>query len=355
MSFAEPRRRTIESGDLVILHEVPATYVFLRVTPGQNYQSRNGMYRHDDMIKRPFGSRVPAYSRAGFSYAKPVFLLPPSPELWTLALHHRTQVLYDADIAWIVSALELRPGYKVFEAGTGSGSLTHALSRAVGPSGRVFTFDFHADRAAAAEQEFIANGLSNVTVNHGDVTSDTGFHVTVSDASSQGKINELGGVIGDAVFLDVPEPWLAMDSVCRVLRAGGVFVGFSPCMEQVQKAGEAMRRCGFVDIRMVECVSRGYESRKMRLVPPQLKRKAKKARVEQEEEEERKNEPKEEDEEKEEKEEEENEGQLAEQEDGEEGENGANGMDVWLARPDHYTRGHTGYLYAGRRFVPLQG
>jgi len=43
-------------------------------------------------------------------------------------------------------------------AGTGSGSLSTSLSRAVGPNGKVATFEFHKERAEIAAEEFKKNG-----------------------------------------------------------------------------------------------------------------------------------------------------------------------------------------------------
>ncbi len=117
-----------------------------------------------------------------------VYLLRPTPELWTLSLPHRTQILYVADIAYITMKLGVRPGSTVIEAGTGSGSMTHSLSRSVGSTGRVRSFEYHKPRYEAARYvmcvsgcsriftktsvEFEQHGLGNVTLQHRNVCKD---------------------------------------------------------------------------------------------------------------------------------------------------------------------------------------
>ena len=79
-----------------------------------------------------------------------VAVLHPTPELWTLALPHRTQILYTTDISQVTLQLELRPGSVVLECGTGSGSLSHAIARTITPHGHLYTFEFHEQRAETA-------------------------------------------------------------------------------------------------------------------------------------------------------------------------------------------------------------
>lgn len=76
------------------------------------------------------------------------------PALWAFSLPHRTQIIYPTDASMIVGQLDLLPGSRVLEAGTGSGALTHALAQAVWPNGHVSTFDFHEERVMRARVEF---------------------------------------------------------------------------------------------------------------------------------------------------------------------------------------------------------
>ena len=60
-------------------------------------------------------------------------------------------VVYPKDAAQIVAMADIFPGARVVEAGAGSGALTCSLLRAVGPSGRVSSYErreeFADDRA----------------------------------------------------------------------------------------------------------------------------------------------------------------------------------------------------------------
>ncbi|KAK3235047.1 hypothetical protein CYMTET_54736 [Cymbomonas tetramitiformis] len=232
---------TVKDGDLVIVYESHDRMKPVYVTAGKIYGSKFGNFSHDDWIGKSFGSKVTGKGRKGW-----VHLLAPTPELWTLSLTHRTQILYIADISLVVSYLQLRPGCVVLESGTGSGSLTTSFIRAVAPEGHVFTFEFHAGRAQTAREEFERNKLSKYVT------------VTTRDIEGQGFPEALAGK-ADGVFLDLPGPWKVVPSVAKSLRPDGVFCSFSPCVEQVQKTCEAMAANGFVDIETIEILLREYE------------------------------------------------------------------------------------------------
>jgi len=170
-----------------------------------------------------------------------------TPELWTLSLPHRTQILYAADISLICLRLGLRPGDIVVESGTGSGSLTHALARSVGPTGKVFTFEFSEDRVNKARVEFASHGLTDRVI------------CTHRDAVASGFQPECPSGVANAVFLDLPNPWGALQFAKNSLMPNGILCSFSPCIEQVQRVCEALPSLGFEEIRTFESLSRVFD------------------------------------------------------------------------------------------------
>ncbi|XP_073104525.1 uncharacterized protein [Elaeis guineensis] len=237
--------RHICEGDLVIVYERHDNMKAIKLQKDSVFQNRFGVFKHSDWIGKPFGSKVLS-NKGGF-----VYLLAPTPELWTLVLSHRTQILYLPDISFVLSYLEIVPGCLVLESGTGSGSLTTSLARAVAPSGHVYTFDFHEQRANLAREDFKRNGLSSLIT------------VTVRDIQGEGFPEEFCGS-ADSVFLDLPQPWLAMPSAGRMLKQDGVLCSFSPCIEQVQHSCEALKS-NFTDVRTFEVLLRTYEIKEVRM------------------------------------------------------------------------------------------
>ena len=112
------------------------------VTPGEALSCKFGVFEHADLVGAAFGARAEA-SAAQSSHRGHLYVLKPTPALWTRTLGHRTQIVYQRDISFIVLQLELRAGALVAEAGTGSGSLTCSLAAAVAPHGHVHTFEYH--------------------------------------------------------------------------------------------------------------------------------------------------------------------------------------------------------------------
>jgi tRNA (adenine57-N1/adenine58-N1)-methyltransferase len=241
-------RQTIKEGDLVIVWESNLKYVPLIIKRNATLSNRFGHFPHNSLIGLPYGTRVHAQkSIKGSSYGQGgfVILLRPTPELWTNALTHRTQILYLADISMICLLLNIQPGSIIVESGTGSGSLSTSIARSLAPSGHLHTFEFNIERVEKAKIDFKTLGIDHlISVNHRDVC---GLGFPLID----------GGV--DGIFLDLPSPWLCLESCTKILRIGGHLCSFSPCIEQVQRTCQLLTSLGFTDIRSFECLDRTYE------------------------------------------------------------------------------------------------
>ncbi|KAA8909847.1 adenine-N1--methyltransferase [Sphaerosporella brunnea] len=254
-------------------------------------QTRFGTFPHSSFISLPPGSQV----RASPSYPDPrdqrkrkrnsddqpaatgfVHVLAPTAELWTSSLPHRTQVVYTPDSSYILHRLGVKPGSQVIEAGAGSGSFTHAAARAAycgypdgrdglgwngEKKGKVWSFEFHAERAKKLREEIANHGLNGIVrITHKDVCAE-GFLVFEEEG-------ETISPAANAVFLDLPAPWLAIPHLTRTEQsaldpeAEVRICTFSPCIEQVTRTCATLRQYGWVDVQTVELSHQRLEVRR---------------------------------------------------------------------------------------------
>lgn len=239
---------------------------------------------HDDdteatvKTKQESGVETKAAVEAATGFAH---LLPPTPEIWTASLPHRTQVVYTPDYSYILHRIRARPGIVLIEAGAGSGSFTHAAARSVYSGlpgsadagseaglvkkprrGKIYSFEFHKHRAETLQAEIREHGLGDVVeLTHRDVCQD-GF-VPSSTIPAEMRVN--------AVFLDLPAPWLALKHLTRSPSSpldphtASHICTFSPCIEQVQRTITSLRSLGWLDIEMVEIAAKRIEVRRERV------------------------------------------------------------------------------------------
>lgn len=248
-------------GDIIIVQEKYNAVISVQLKRGEYLNNRYGRFAHDDIIGQPLGRRWEAKSHPGVGTGTQqcagfVHALSPTPELWSLAMLHRTQIVYPHDAAIIALHLDLRPGCILVEAGTGSGSASVAFARVVAPHGKVISFEFHQPRAKEAQKDFEGLGVSSVVQVNGGV-----------DVVKSGFVGVRDGEI-DAVFLDLPAPYLMDAEVARVLKPNGTVCTFSPCIEQVQRSVEMFRQGPFHSVKTVTAPVKTYETREQMLGTP---------------------------------------------------------------------------------------
>mmetsp|Transcript_37837 Transcript_37837/g.80821 ORF Transcript_37837/g.80821 Transcript_37837/m.80821 type:complete len:517 (+) Transcript_37837:100-1650(+) len=293
-----PARRLIQPGDLVVVFESFNELNFVYAAPNAIFSNRNGHFPHNDFIGKPYGCKIRSKNNHGLGF---LYLLRPTPELWTRSLPHRTQIVHELDASMIIHYLNLCPNMIVCESGTGSGAMSHAILRSIAPRGKLHTYEFNKMRVEKAREEFEGHGLQHlVEVHHRDVCGKRallgpknegggksgekvskcadGEGVSSSNSTIKDGIDEsgdnnqrqnsedddgkggfqLGQAVAHAIFLDLPEPWLAVPHAAHTIKPNGRICSYSPCMEQTQRTVAAFRKHGFHSLRTVEARLKEY-------------------------------------------------------------------------------------------------
>jgi tRNA (adenine57-N1/adenine58-N1)-methyltransferase len=233
-----------QPGDLALLVGLRHKHFIFPLMHGGSFHTHRGILYHDELIGKPWGSQV--FSHQG----SPFFMLQPSLADLLQDLKRSTQIMYPKDIGFILTSMSVGPGQTVLEAGTGSGSMTVALAYAVGPQGRVVSYERRPEFQALARKNLERLGLDGRAVFK---LGDIGDGFTETDV--------------DALFLDLPNPWDYIRQVRAALKPGGFFCNLVPTFNQVEKLLYALRREHFAFIEVCELLMRYYKPEPTRLRP----------------------------------------------------------------------------------------
>jgi len=168
------------------------------------------------------------------------------------SLPRRAQPIFPKDVGPILLWGDIYPGAVVVEVGTGPGALSMALLRAVGPHGRLISYETRADFAEMAQR--------NVQQFHGDSANWT---IKIADAFA--GIEERGV---DRITVDLAEPWRLLPQAAAALRPGGLVVGYVPTVLQVKQFVDGLRsHGGFSAIQSFETLVRFWHVKNLSVRP----------------------------------------------------------------------------------------
>jgi len=182
------RRGPFMAGEDVLLISPKQEERLITLTPGKAFGTHKGNLLHDDLIGKEDGCR--AWTAMGDEYRafRPTYIQ------FIMNQKRRAQIIYPKDTGAILMWADIFPGATVIEAGIGWGALTIKLLEAVGPAGRVISYE--------VREDFAQSGAKTVQRYLGEAEN---HEVKVRDIY-QG-IDERGV---DRIVLDLPEPWQAV-------------------------------------------------------------------------------------------------------------------------------------------------
>jgi tRNA (adenine57-N1/adenine58-N1)-methyltransferase len=241
-----PEGGRLRAGDSVLFIDRKEREYLRVLRPGTRVPLRGGTLQADQLIGLEEGRVVYTTAQEPFLMVRPTFaqLIPNLPR--------KAQVIYPKDIGPILVWGDIFPGATVVEIGTGPGALTMALLRAVGPDGRVISYEARADFAEMAQ--------GNVRRFYGDAPN-----WTIKLGNALDGIDERGV---DRMTVDISEPWLLLPAASVALRPGGLLLAYIPTALQVKQLVDGLRtHGGFGAVQSFETLLRFWHVKELSVRP----------------------------------------------------------------------------------------
>jgi tRNA (adenine57-N1/adenine58-N1)-methyltransferase len=236
-----PRRQPFRPGERALLVDSKGRRYLVMLTEGASFQTHAGSLAHAELIGAEEGVIARTSLGARLQAVRPTLAE------YVLKMPRGAQVVYPKDIGPILVLADIFPGARVLEAGIGSGALTMALLRSVGPAGTVIGYEIREDFAVRAQRnvESFLGPDQPLTVELRDVY--------------EGIEPETAGPDGlDRVVLDLPEPWRVVKHAEGVLRPGGILLSYLPTIGQVTRLREELAGSAFGMAETLEVLQRSW-------------------------------------------------------------------------------------------------
>ncbi|WP_455006232.1 tRNA (adenine-N1)-methyltransferase [Corynebacterium propinquum] len=210
-------------GDRVQLTDAKRRHFTLYLKEGNKFHSHQGIVEHDAIVGMDEGSVITSTMGGQFLMFRHLMVD------HVLSMPRGAQVIYPKDAAQILIEGDIFRGAKVLEAGAGSGALSMALLRAVGPEGHVYSYELREDH--------IGYAIDNVKEYFGEQpqwwSPRLGDFQALTPEDTDGPV--------DRIVLDMLEPWEMLTTVKNMLVPGGVFITYVATVPQLMKVMEGIR------------------------------------------------------------------------------------------------------------------
>jgi tRNA (adenine57-N1/adenine58-N1)-methyltransferase catalytic subunit len=225
-SWSGVHRGPLRAGEWVRLTDSKGRRHNFCLEPGRRFFSNKGHLDHDELVGRDEGFTVTSSLGAEYLVFRPLL------NEFVVSMPRGAAVVYPKDAAQIVAMADIFPGARVVEAGVGSGALTCSLLRAVGPTGRVSSYERRAEFAEVAR--------ANVTQFFGG--DHPAWRLTVGDLAE--VLPDSADRRVDRVVLDMLAPWECIDPVADALVPGGLVCAYVATTTQLGRTVETLRAHG---------------------------------------------------------------------------------------------------------------
>jgi tRNA (adenine57-N1/adenine58-N1)-methyltransferase len=228
----------LRAGERVMLIDDRRRRFLVRLEAGATFHFHGGALPHDLVIGSPEGTTVHTSTGTALVCFRPRLAD------FVLKMSRGAQVIYPKDLGPILLYADLFPGARVLEAGTGSGALTLAAARAVGPEGRVVSYEIRAEFHVVAKQ--------NAEDFFGKVPAWIDFRL--------GDVREIArsGETFHRLLLDLPEPGAVLADAGVTLLPGGLVCAYLPTTGQVQALVASLQGSGFAEVETFEVLLRTW-------------------------------------------------------------------------------------------------
>ncbi|MGL5809260.1 MAG: tRNA (adenine-N1)-methyltransferase [Nocardioides sp.] len=243
-SWSGVRRGALADGEWVRLTDQKGRRHNVRLQAGQRFFCNRGHVDHDELIGRREGFTVTSSLGGEYLVFRPLL------GEFVVSMPREAAVIYPKDAAQIVAFADVFPGAVVVEAGVGSGALTCYLLRAVGPGGRLLSFERRVEFAEVARanvDRFFEGEHPAWSLHIGDL------------AEALPPARQALGITADRVILDMLAPWECVDAAADALRAGGLICAYVATTTQLSRIVESLRaHGGFTEPRSWESLVRDW-------------------------------------------------------------------------------------------------